>query len=502
MTENTTRRDFVKSAAAVVAGAGIASTTSIFDIPTAHASGSTGSGDIQAQLENAIKRHNVAGASVALYNKGEMKFAAAGIANMVTGVEMTTDTIMQIGSVTKVFTATIIMQLVDEGLLELDRPVVEYLPDFRVGDPEASKKITVKMLINHTSGIDGEVLPDHGHDEETIEKLAQRAASMGQIHAPGRDVSYCNTGAALAGYLAQRVLGRSWYDLVKERIYAPLAMEHSVSIPEDALLYRASVGHHLNQGSGKLDRTSFVFLPMSFAPAGSTLMMSARDLCTFGAAHMAGGMGLSGTRLLSEASTMAMRKETSQYKGAGGSRFGLGWSLLKNGAVGHGGGGPGIRAQIYADPEADLVVVVNTNTAHGYSLITELANDWVKAISGSEAFTTNDPSIVDETVDTKRYVGTYENIIMRHVVIEHTDGLAVSSSNKFAFYDTSTTEVAPFILAKPVGNDSFVLVPPDDQAANNPVQGQGKTVIKFVNAMNDGRMEHLAASGRLYLRRK
>jgi len=98
------------------------------------------------------------------------------------------------------------------------------------------------MLLNHTSGIDGELLPDKGHDEETIEKGITRFAELGQLFAPGTEFSYCNAGTVIAGYLAQQLRRNSWYSLIKERIFAPLKMNHAAALPEDAILHRAAVG--------------------------------------------------------------------------------------------------------------------------------------------------------------------------------------------------------------------------------------------------------------------
>src|SRR5207248_3576195 len=95
---------------------------------------------------------------------GEVTFVAAGVTNVTTRVELTPQTVMHIGSIAKLFNATVVMQLVDEGQIDLDGPVLRYLPDLRLKDSKALQEITVKMLLNHTSGIDGEGLPDYGHD--------------------------------------------------------------------------------------------------------------------------------------------------------------------------------------------------------------------------------------------------------------------------------------------------------------------------------------------------
>src|SRR5262245_4083157 len=104
--------------------------------------------DLHTLLEDRLVRHHVPGASAAVFHRGQLIAAAAGVLNVNTGVEVTSDTVMHIGSIAKVFTATLIMQLVDEGHLELDERVVRYLPDFRLKDDEALDRITVQMLLN------------------------------------------------------------------------------------------------------------------------------------------------------------------------------------------------------------------------------------------------------------------------------------------------------------------------------------------------------------------
>src|ERR1700724_3363865 len=119
--------------------------------------------ELQAAVDAARREHDVPGVSAALYADGSVTLAASGVANVTSGVESTTDTLMHIGSITKVINATLLMQLVDEGSVDLERPVLDYLPDFRVRDVNATRAIDVEMLVNHTSGIDGDLLPDAGH---------------------------------------------------------------------------------------------------------------------------------------------------------------------------------------------------------------------------------------------------------------------------------------------------------------------------------------------------
>ena len=98
---------------------------------------------LQQSLEAARAEHRIPGMSVAIVADGELRLASTGITNVTTGVEMTTNTIAHIGSITKIFNATLVMQLVDEGKLALERPVIEYLPEFRLGDADAARSISV-----------------------------------------------------------------------------------------------------------------------------------------------------------------------------------------------------------------------------------------------------------------------------------------------------------------------------------------------------------------------
>ena len=125
--------------------------------------------ELQPAVDEARSKHKIPGVSVALHADGATSFASSGVTNVTSGVEMTADTIMHIGSITKIFNATLLMQLVDEGKLALERRVIEYLPGFKLGDAEAARTVTVEQLVNHTSGIGGNLLPDAGHDGETIE---------------------------------------------------------------------------------------------------------------------------------------------------------------------------------------------------------------------------------------------------------------------------------------------------------------------------------------------
>ena len=130
----------------------------------------------ERRLAALAERHKVPGASLGILRLGregredEVIAAAYGYANFPAKIEATTDTLFQIGSMSKVWTATLAMQLVDEGKLDLDAPVAEVLPELRLADAEVAKTVTMRHLLAHISGIDGDVFTDTGRGDDCLEK--------------------------------------------------------------------------------------------------------------------------------------------------------------------------------------------------------------------------------------------------------------------------------------------------------------------------------------------
>jgi CubicO group peptidase (beta-lactamase class C family) len=483
------RRDLLRSlgAAGAMTAAGrlVGSAAGAQSFPAV--SGRSTTGTLASRLAASIKKHNVPGASAAVFCDGQWEIAAAGVANVTTGVDVTADTVMHIGSITKVMTATLVMQLADEGRVELSAPLKRYLPDFQVADRDVTERITVEMLLNHTCGIDGEYFPYAGPDAERIEDAISRIARQGQIHAPGAELSYCNSGAVLAGYLAQRLLGKSWYTLIEERIFKPLDLHRSVVQPADALLHRAGVGHFLNT-DGTNTRTSFAFLNPSFAPAGTTAMLTAKDLASFALAHVNDGVGANGHRLLSAANTRRMQRQSAAWRGVTGGGFGLGWMTFDKGILGHDGGGPGIVSWLHADPTAKTVGAVLTNAAHGGPVLDDITVPLYEAAGAKPLAAEYDElekQATDTRVDPRPYVGQYESVTLAFRVVPHEAGIALRVRGKVRFYETDRLEESPPIPLRPVRDGHFTT-------------GQG--FVTFLNPGPDGRMQHLASRRRLHKR--
>ena len=302
-----TRREFLASTAALVAAGGRAAPASA---NVALASNAPIATDYGAELRAACEVHRITGASFAYWDGRMSHVAVAGLRNSVTRDPVTPDTLMHVGSITKLANAALMMQLVDEGLIRLDDPVLDHIPELRTRDMASLSRVTCRMLINHSSGIDGEWLPEYGPDQERIVDTVTRCADLGQLFPPGTETSYNNVATVIAGHLVQKVRGVSWYTLVKQRIYEPLGMSQALVDPLDVPRFRVSIGDLTNYETGEMMQTTRPFLAPSFAPAGATQMTSAANLLAFARALIGGGTGINGTRILTDASAKAMLTKT------------------------------------------------------------------------------------------------------------------------------------------------------------------------------------------------
>lgn len=410
------------------------------------------------QLTSGIATFDLAGASFAYWDGRLLHRAVAGVRNSVTGDPVTFDTVMHIGSITKVINAVLLMQLVDEGVVSLDDPVLKHLPGWRLRDRGALEAITCEMLLNHTSGIDGDWLPECGPDRERIVDVVDRSADLGQLFRPGERTSYCNIATVIAGHLTQTLRGKSWYTLVKRRIFEPLGMRHSLVEVADAPRFRCSIGDLTDPQTGRRVQSTRAYLSPGFAPAGSTLMTSATDLVHFTRSLLGSGTRSDGFRLLSERATARMAKAGGAFAspayGAG-----LGWMLAPGGILRHSGVGPGVNSVLYAHPASGCVACLLTNTDRGAVLASALMDPIVESWTGIR---TPPPQLKSEPFDTTVYAGAYESNLQRIEVFPCDGELLMRMEVKMDLYDNSPygpERTKPISKLSPLGEHAFLAEP-------------------------------------------
>jgi CubicO group peptidase (beta-lactamase class C family) len=350
---------------------------------------------------------------------GEETVVAHGVLNTATGVDVTPDSLFQIGSVSKVWTATMIMQLAQEGRLSLDTPVARLLPGAAVGDPDAGAEVTVAHLLTHTSGIDGDIFTDTGRGDDCVERYVAGLATAPRIFPPGGAYSYCNSGFVLLGRIIEVLDGRTWDASLRQRLTGPLGLDRTVTLPEEAIVHRAATGHrpHPHQG----EPVATWGLPRMAGPAGG-IISSAPDVLAFARLHLNGGVAAGGTRLLSEESVADMQRPRAPIPGTGrrAEAIGLGWRLNRWGGrqvYGHDGDTIGQSSYLRIDPQTGVAACLLTNSFETEGLFEELFREVLQACAGitppaglAPAAESGHP---DPDLDLERHAGRYERTSRR-----------------------------------------------------------------------------------------
>lgn len=441
--------------------------------------------DLRARLKYAIGTYGVPGASIAIFRDETLHEAAAGILNAETGVEATTDSLFHIASVTKPITATIALQLVDEGKLELDAPVRRYLPDFR--SAAASERVTVRQLLCHASGIDGDFFHDTTRGEDRIAKVVEAGRSLPQLHDPGRGFSYCNHGFTILGRIFEVIEGTDFDTIWRTRISDRLGTPSLLTLTREALRYRVAVGHVVSKDGLRVPKR--LFLSPSQGPAGGTPMARARDLVSFALMHLNGGTTREGARVLSDGAVRAMREPNNALPPRQlATHFGLGWMLFDWGGhtlFGHDGLSIFQRSYLRILPEKRVVFALLTNGGDGGGLFRALASE----VFGQAGVIMTPPvaALADERIDAARYVGTYARRSTVNTIGESNGQLTLSSTWTDEWARELYGTQGPFPL-EPAGGDIFLWRVPGVAEA---------PVVHFLDPDANGRFRTLHAGLRM-----
>lgn len=371
---------------------------------------------LNTELARRTTARGVPAAAVAVVVDGEIIDHAVGVLSTATGVEATADSVFQIGSITKVWTATLVMQLVDEGLVELDAPIRTYLPEFRLGDDSATASITVRQLLTHQAGFEGDIFTDTGRGDDAIEKFVELLAEMPQTFPPGFMFSYNNAGYIVLGLLVERLREKTWEQALLEHIAVPLGLERVSPSPYEAILHRVAVGH-MGQGEDGVSTPAPLWaMARSNEPAGSMLAMTARDLAGFARMHLTGGTAPDGTAVLSPSAVEAMRTTSIRLPvitGLG-AAWGLGWEIDRDADVrlhGHDGNTIGQASYLRIAQDAQVAIVLLTNGGDGMGLLHDIVDPLLHTLTGQGLPAAPVPVEEPRLVDAAAYVGTYSNSI-------------------------------------------------------------------------------------------
>jgi CubicO group peptidase (beta-lactamase class C family) len=372
-------------------------------------------GDRLAELATRLR---VPGAVLGIWAGEQESVVAHGVLNAATGVPVTTGSLFQIGSITKAWTATMAMQLIDEGRLSPDTTVSQALPGVRLCRADVAAEVTIRHLLTHTSGIDGDIFTDTGRGADCVERYVSLLADATTAHPLGAAYSYCNSGFVLLGRIIEVIDGEDWDTCLRRRLVEPLGLSRTVTLPEQALLHRCALGHSKRPRDG--EPVSVWGLPRSLGPAGA-IITTAGDLLRFTRLHLDGGVAPSGVRLLSPASVGAMRQPRFEPPRFGGriDAIGLAWRLWDwdgHRVFGHDGSTVGQSAYLRIDPQARVAACLLTNYAASDALFQGLFSEIFSVHAGITPPAGPEPARgpdLPSAADLSRHVGRYQRTSRR-----------------------------------------------------------------------------------------
>jgi CubicO group peptidase (beta-lactamase class C family) len=390
---------------------------------------------------------------------------------------MRPDTPWLTGSITKVWTTALTMTLVDEGVLALDTPVVELLPEFRLADDEAAGTVTVRHLLNHTSGIDaGDLLLDLGAGTSGFRAFVERLKDVRQVHPVGQYASYNNAGWVVLALAIEAATSATYDDLMRDCIIEPLGLTRTTNDVREAVLWGPAVGSSGRPGAwvggGRM------FLPLTFAPAGATLFTNVHDTLSFLDMQLNHGAS-QGRRILSEAAVTAMCTRTADHPTGPQSGYALGWGVMEtaSGTLLHHGGGS-VGGQAYAGVLGGLTFAGYSNAPTGMAALREVAERTLGVALQAPPLRP-----ADGEVDLSPMLGRYERAGVVTTVEGADDGVSV------------TIQPHSIDVGDPAGLAplTFSMVPAGPSALIDPVSG---ATVHLVELGPDG-YQLLYASGRL-----
>lgn len=368
------------------------------------------------RLGKACEASGTPGAVVGVWHGDARTVLAHGELHTATGVSTTEGSVFQIGSITKTWTATMIAQLIDEGRLGLDSTVADVLPGVRLGQPDRAGVITVEHLLTHSSGLDGDVFTDTGRGDDAIELYVASLSDVVVVHEPGLAYSYCNAGFVLLGRMIEVLDDRTWDSSLRARLAMPLGLHHVCTLPEEALLRRAAVGH---QGGEPVHQWG---LPRALAPAG-LITTTAGDLIDYARQWLDAD---------APDSLRFMGRPLVDIPGGGElTGIGMGWMVGHwegHVVLGHNGGTLGQSAALRVVPSLGLAMCVLTNAPEVNAVWEAIAPMIVRDLSGVHVPRSPAPDPASAPTDLARHVGHYERRAHRFEVdLDHADmrGLSV-----------------------------------------------------------------------------
>ncbi|MHC4436639.1 MAG: serine hydrolase domain-containing protein [Planctomycetota bacterium] len=369
-------------------------------------------------ISKVMAEDKIFGLSLALVDRDGILWAAGfGYTDYDLKTPVTTDTMFLICSMSKTITATAVMIAVQDGLVELDVPIIEYFPQFTVNsrfEENPEKRITLRHLLSHTSGIAHEAPVGNGREPSygTLEEHVMSVSDTWLRHKVGERHSYSGFGYDLVAYILQVQSGQPFAEYLEDKVFTPLNMPNC-SVDSEF------IRNHPNRAVGHMRFAKYIPLPPDIPYiGGGGVYASAKEMARFVQFFLNGGK-VDGQTVLDESLIISMVTPSVRCK-----RYGLGVWNYPNRYVhlGHGGFGVGFESTMFWLPEYGIggVYLYNSeNLSHSFSISDELINGYHVQKNKSfeipsvehQAWQPPDPNTFTPfKPDWKKYIGTYKYI--------------------------------------------------------------------------------------------
>ncbi len=319
-------------------------------------------------MQNAIDQAQIAGGSFLVAHKGEIVFREGfGYANMESKRPFTADELLPIASVSKPFTASVIMVLAEQGKLNLDDPVEKYLPKFKgmkvKGGQSPTLPMTIRQLLSHTAGFWGNkgITPEQRdlirNFERPLAETIELVTEYDLVYEPGTKWIYSGIGYCVLGRVAEVILDQSFEQIAQDALFGPLGLDSATFLPSKEAINTVPIGY-MRKGEKLQRQPSLAQIDeLRFILPGGSLFTTLNDLAAFGQMHLNDGV-YNGKQILSKESVTEMRRLQSPDRPA--RTYGLGWfrdDITASGLADltfHGGA---LGAHFRIDRKRDLVCV-------------------------------------------------------------------------------------------------------------------------------------------------
>jgi CubicO group peptidase (beta-lactamase class C family) len=313
-----------------------------------------------ARTEN--ERLQVPGAAIGVLHDGAIYAGAVGITSVDNPLAVTPRTLFQTGSTSKTFAATALMQLVDEGRVDLDATVRTYLPQFALQSAADAARLTVRDLATHHTGFVGDYFRDTGRGDDAIARIVAKMTNSPQLVPAGSAFSYSNAAFYVLAHIVEVVRGQPFEQVLRERVFVPLGMTETTYFPEECLTRRVAAGHTVTLAGPRTEKRWYLWRSGNGA---SGVISDVVDQMRYAALHVG---AVDAPAVLSRARVMQMQ---TQHREAGSmcEAIGISWMLDDAGGghrlVKHGGSIAGMLSSFEMIPSCGFAVTVLTNADTG-----------------------------------------------------------------------------------------------------------------------------------------